>query len=175
MLCIPLSQKTGIGKGADPVKSSTLLALALVLALGACSAISGSRLNPFNWFGGSRAQTNQTVQQLAPNERADGRFLVDQVIALRINRTPGGAIVEAVGLPPTQGYWSAELVALNDGRAADGVLSYEFRVARPTSPQAQGIQQSREITVAAAVSNLRLNGVRQIRVIGARNSRSSSR
>lgn len=157
------------------MKSSTLFALALVLTLGACSAISGSRLNPFNWFGGSQTQKTQTVPQLAANERADGRVLVDQIVSLRIDRTPGGAIVEATGLPTTQGYWNAELVALNEGRATDGVLSYEFRVAPPLTPKAQGIQQSREITVARAVSQARLQGVRQIRVIATRNTRSSSR
>lgn len=156
------------------MKSSTWIALGLVVTLGACSGVRESRLNPFNWFGGSQSQKTKVVE-LAPNERADGRVLIDQVVSMRVNRTPSGAVVEAVGLAPTQGYWKAELVALNDGQAVDGVLSYEFRVAKPRDVWPQGAQQTREIVVAAQVSLNRLQSVRQISVIGARNTRSSRR
>lgn len=155
------------------MKSSALVTLAVVVSLAGCGAIRDSKVNPFNWFGKSRAETTEVA--LNPNERKDGRILVDQVTALRINRTPSGAVIEAVGLPPTQGFWFADLVALNDGYVVDGVLTYEFRIARPITRKSQGTPQTREVTVATAISKSKLASARQIRVVGARSSRSSSR
>ena len=103
------------------------------------------------------------------------RKLVDQVTQMRVNRTPGGAVVEAVGLPVTQGHWQAELVAQNAGYPVDGVLTYEFRIAEPFGFQQQGTPFSREITVATAVSAVRLQNVQTIRVLGARNAQASRR
>jgi len=156
------------------VKSSTWIALGLVVTLGACSTVRDSRLNPFNWFGGSQSQKTTTAQ-LGANERADGRVLIDQLLSMRVNRTPGGAVIEVVGRATTQGYWKAELVALNEGRAVDGMLSYEFRVAKSRVAWPQGAEQTREIVVAKEVSQTRLQSVRQIRVIAARNTRTSRR
>ena len=156
------------------MKTSALLTLTLVVSLAGCGAIRDSKVNPFNWFGKSRAEKTTTVV-VDPNARDDGRVLVDQVTSMRVNRTPAGAVVEVIGLPPTQGYWEADIFALNDGYPVEGVLTYEFRVAKPIVQSRQGTPTSREITAGIAISNARLQGVRSIRVVGARTSRTARR
>ena len=101
---------------------------------------------------------------------ADARDPIDRVTALRIERTPSGVIVHAEGLPPRQGYWDAELVAENDGRPEDGVVSYVFRIIPSAAGTRVGTPYSREVHVAAFLSNVALNGVSQIRVTGVQNS-----
>jgi hypothetical protein len=99
--------------------------------------------------------------------------LVEQVLSLVIEQTPQGAIVRATGLSPTQGYYDAELVPrpLDD----KGVLVYDFRVMPPPEPKPVGAQRTREVTVAAMLSNIKLESIREIVVQGATNARSSRR
>ena len=143
--------------------------LILMTVLSGCAGIKQSRLNPFNWFGKARPAP---VSQLytAPTET---RALVAQVLTLKVEPYPGGAIVRATGLPPSQGYWDAELVAepVDD----KGRLVFEFRIFPPTTPAAAGTPYSRQITVAAAVSNIKLQGVASIVVQGESNALSSRR
>jgi len=148
-----------------------LAVLSVALLAGAC----GSRLNPVNWFGRSTEQ--QVVTAAAPGVKpADPRPLVDQVIDMRVEQIPGGAIVHAVGLPPYQGYWKAALVAENDGRPDEkGVLLLSFRAYQPAAPTPQGTQPSREITAGLFLSNQDLEAVRGIVVRGAQNQRTSRR
>ncbi|RUS60546.1 hypothetical protein EGN72_08155 [Pseudorhodobacter sp. E13] len=146
-----------------------IAALCATLALGACSTIGKSRLNPFNWFGGSE----ETVAVLSPTERpADPRLLVSQVTEMQLERMPGGVIIRATGLPPTQGYWDAELVARP---VEDGKIVYDFRVFPPLGGAAVSTPQSREVTVAAFLSNIKLDSIRQITVQGETNARTSRR
>lgn len=142
--------------------------LCATLALGACSTVSNSRLNPFNWFGGSE----EVVAVETTAVPTDNRLLVAQVSGMTLEKMPGGVIVRATGLPPTQGFWEAELVARD---AEDGVLIYDFRVFPPITPQITSTTQSREVTVAAYLSNVKLNSIRQITVQGATNARTSRR
>jgi len=145
-----------------------LAALTAVMLLQACGGGFVSRLNPFNWF--KRSTPAAVVVVEAP---ADPRPLVDRVISLNIDSYPGGAIVRATGLPPTQGWWKAELVALPVDEA--GVLVYEFRVERPLDATPEGPQQSREIAVAANLSTSALADITQIVVQGANDARASRR
>ena len=144
--------------------------IAIVAAAGLVSAcgLGGSRLNPFNWFGGERE-----VRVAAPVAEAGPRIpLVDQVVSLKAERAPGGAIVSAVGLPPTQGFWEAELAPVsNEG----GVYLLEFRLLPPVTPQRVGTQPSREVLAGTFLSDQTLAGVRTIAVQAARNRRSVSR
>ncbi|MCE6950140.1 hypothetical protein [Cereibacter sphaeroides] len=145
-----------------------LLGLALVLTLGAC----GTRLNPVNWFGGSEPATATMTPVALPAPSEDGRPLMAQVISLDIDAMQGGAIVRAVGLPPTQGYWAAELV----GRPVqDGVKTFEFRALPPMAQTAVSTQQSREVTVGAFITAHELQGIRQITVVAAGNALTSRR
>jgi hypothetical protein len=147
---------------------TVLAALSVVLVVAGCGAIRESRLNPFNWFG--RAEPRETVTTAAPQ---DERLLVAQVLTLSVDPYSTGAIIRAKGIPPTQGWWEAELVA----RPLDenGVLVYDFRVFPPITNTPQGTPRSREITVATSLSNVKLDQVREIVVQGATNALSSRR
>ncbi len=148
-----------------------LAALAVMLLVVSCGRIAQSRLNPFNWFGRSeRVQTVVVAEELAT---PDGRQLVAEVTALVIERNPGGAIIRATGLPPTQGYWEAELVPVPT--EDEGVALFEFRVFPPPTAKAVSTPQSREITVATYLSDIRLEGIREIAVQGANSARSARR
>ncbi len=144
-------------------------ALIALTVLSACGGLRDSRLNPMNWFG--RSQPAAQVQVAAAP--TDPRALVDQVLSMTVESYPGGAIVRATGLPPTQGYWQAELVA----RPLDenGVLVLDFRVFPPIAAAGVINQQSREITVAYNLSDIKLQGISEIVVQGAGNARSSRR
>ncbi len=133
-----------------------------------------TKLNPFNWF--KRGSTQETLTELPdPTVIIDPRGLVQQVVSMSVEKTPGGAIIRATGLPPTQGYWDAELIAENDEKPVKGVLTYQFRIEEPIDFQPVSTPQSREVVVARFVSNIKLQGVSQIRVVGAKNARSTRR
>lgn len=144
-------------------------ALVAVLALSACG-FGQSRLNPLNWFGRSQPVEQATLVTTVPT---DPRPLVAQVLTMTIEPFPGGALVRATGLPPTQGYWDAELVALPVDE--QGTLVLEFHVFQPTERSAVVNQQSREITVAYSLSDIKLETISQIIVQGAGNARASRR
>ena len=153
-----------------PVMRLPILAvLILGTTLTGCATIRESRLNPLNWFGQSRAAPVIELSALPEDRRA----LVAQVTLLKVEPYPGGAIVRATGVPPTQGSWEAELVA----RPLDenGQMVYEFRVFPPRVDAVAGTPYSRQITVAAAISDIALQGVRTIVVQGAGNALSSRR
>ncbi|SIN97301.1 hypothetical protein [Vannielia litorea] len=152
-----------------------LAAMVLVTAISGCSRLAESRINPFNWFGGSRSEA-RTVQSVQTVTVRDSRQLVTQVTRMSVERTPGGAIVTAVGLPPSQGYWDAELVpATPDGLPRNGVMVYDFRIERPLEFQAQGTPRSREVTVAVHLSTIDLAAINTIVVRGQANQRSAGR
>ncbi len=151
-----------------------LLASAVVVfSLSGCDSVRESRVNPFNWFGQSQEET------LAPRtgwrRELDNRALVAQVSDMAVERFPGGAIIRAEGITPTQGWWDAELVAENDGRPVDGVLTYDFRIAAPRTETRVSTPQSRSVSAAVRISDRRLEGVRMIVVRGAENARSVRR
>jgi len=151
------------------------LALALMLAtsLAACGTIRESRINPFNWFG--KAESQPTTLPAA-QEISDGRVPVAQLTRMDLKQMPGGAILSVAGLPPTQGWWNAELIALDpDEAAVDGVLTYRLVVAKPRSLTPVSTPQSRELTAAHFLSDQTLAGVRRVVVVAAQNSMSSSR
>ncbi|PTV97638.1 hypothetical protein C8J27_101755 [Rhodobacter aestuarii] len=153
------------------------LLLASSVALSGCGW-KDSKMNPWNWF------SQEEVTTLAPKEgypeiANDPRELVATVTKLEIKRTQGGAIVAATGMPPTQGWWGADLLAENDGSPVDGVMTYRFVAAwpNPGSPAGQRIStpESREITAAAFINNVKLAQVKKVVVIGAGNQRAVSR
>ncbi|MBK5932958.1 hypothetical protein C8N32_12721 [Rhodovulum imhoffii] len=156
------------------MKRVLIATLAATLTLSACSGVREPRLNPFTWFGRSTETTPADSASTTP-ENVDPRPLVAQVLSMQVEHIPGGAILHVTGLPPSQGYWEADLVPLNEETPEDGVLSYRFHAAPPAAPTRTGTPQSREITAGRFLSEQTLQGVRRITVIGAGNSRSSSR
>jgi hypothetical protein len=155
------------------MKRSTLAAMSAVLVLSACGGFSASSFNPFTWF----EADEEEVTTLVPPGGAiiDNRVPVIQVTEVALERRPGGALLRAVGLPPTQGWWDAELRAENDGEAQDGALVFTFVVAEPREATAQGSPQSREVTAAVYLSDIRLSQAREIRVQAAQNARTLRR
>ena len=155
-------------------RTALLITLALPVGLAGCGGFSDSKLNPFNWFGGS--QNEATTTTLKPNEAADGRQLIAEVTELKVEQTQGGAIVHAAGLPPTQGWWKAELVSENRGRPDEnGVVTYRFLVYQPFATTRVSTPQSRKLTAGIFLSDQRLETITKIVVQGERNSLSSGR
>lgn len=146
------------------------LALVALTVLGGCAAVRDSRINPFNWFGASQREERLALKGAV---RPDARPLVAEVVSMEVEPYPGGAIVRATGLPPSQGWWDAELVArpLDE----DGVLVYDFRVFPPVNGTPAGLPRTREVTVATNITAFRLQSVTGIVVQGSSNARSSRR
>jgi len=163
------------------------------LALGGCAAVRDSRVNPFNWFGSSRSETVATAPEANTNplipagrvglfqrQRAEREIYkgqpIDTVSDLVIERVPGGAIIRASGVSPAQGLYEVQLTPENDDdEAVDGVLSYRLEGRLPENARPGGSEATRTVTAAHAVSDQQLRGVNTIRVVGARNARTSRR
>ncbi len=143
--------------------------LVSLIALSACAGIRKSKVNPFNWF----QRSQQTTSVALPAAPTDERMLVDSVLDMKVEQFHGGAIVRAVGLPPTQGYWDAELVP--QPRDDSGKLVLEFRIFPPVAAADVVNQPSREVTVGLRLSNIKLDGITEIVVQGAKNARVSRR
>lgn len=159
---------------------TTLLSTAVLLTLSGCARLADSRINPLNWFGNSREVSANAapteIRPLVPEGRrtitVDGRQLIQSVTALRVDRAPTGAIVNATGLAPTQGFYNAQLV--NAG-VSNGVLTLEFRAQAPTGFEPEGSARSRQITAAYAIDASDLAGIRTVRVQAQSNARTSGR
>jgi hypothetical protein len=152
-----------------------VLAMLAILTLASCGRLHDSKLNPRNWFRHSSQTATLEPQAGYAAVAADGRLPVQSVTALEIAPNAEGAIVSATGLPPTQGWWKAELVAQNDGQPVDGVMTYDFLVAEPPASERVSTPQSREVTAAAVLSQIQLDVITSIVVKGASNSRSVRR
>jgi len=139
--------------------------MVLTLTLAACGTMRDSRMNPRNWFGRAGAEPS-----LGPVAQDDRRPLVPSVSELTIERTSTGAIVRAEALMPEAGWWDPALIAENNGRPVDGVLTYRFVAARPRTPVAVTAAAPRRLVAAATLSNFDLELVREVVVTGAGNA-----
>lgn len=143
-----------------------LITFLVVLGLTGCA----SRLNPMNWFGNDREERIEVVETQVVT---DNRALVGEVISLSVDPNSGGAIVSAIGLPPRQGYWEADLVEVS---RENGELVLEFRVYRPFNNATRvSTQRSREILAGTALSGHELAGIRTVTVIAQQNRRTVRR
>ena len=143
--------------------------LGLAVALAGCGKVRQSKLNPFNWF--RKSEPRETI--VLPGKQEDPRPLVDTVLSMQVEPIPGGAVVRARGVTPTQGWWDAELVPQPVDE--NGRLVLEFRIFPPLERTAQGVPQSREVVVALYQSNIKLDPVREIIVQGETNARAARR
>ncbi|SDJ41825.1 hypothetical protein [Aliiruegeria lutimaris] len=158
------------------MKVQIVAGLVAVLVLTGCQ----SRYNPTNWGWFSGSQSGTLEPRKGYPSDVDPRNLVSQVTSMQIDQVPGGAIVTAVGLPPTQGYWNADLISTyktETGAVApkDGVIQLEFVIAPPRQQRNVVNTASREVSAGTFLSDQTLRGVRTIRVIGQNNQRSSNR
>ena len=145
-----------------PLRPALALMLAMAAALPGCG-----------WFEDPPKTLEPKGGYRKPQE--EQRVLVQQVTNVTVEQTLSGAIVRATGLPPTQGWYDAALLPANDGQAEDGVLTYRFVVNQPLELRRTSTPQSREVTAAVYLSDIRLQDVRKIVVQGAANSRATSR
>lgn len=140
-----------------------------------------TRWNPVNWFGRSQEATLPVAAAETPTiVPQDPRPSVDQVVELTVDRVEGGALITAMGVPATQGWFEADLVPDTrdiEGRpqAEDGELAFRFVAVPPPTPQPAGSPRSRQISASVFVSSQRLEGARTITVKGQTNQRSSRR
>lgn len=153
--------------GAD-MKRAVVLVTVLGLGLSGCG-FGQSRFNPLNWFR-QPATTEKAPLYKAP---LDKRGLVESITDLKVEPFPGGAIVRVTGLPPTQGYWNASLVALP--KDASGKLSFEFRISPPNGGARAGTPPTREIVVATSLTDYKLQDVTAIEVRSATNAMTAHR
>ena len=157
---------------------ATLLGTAVFLMLTGCANI-GISFNPVNWFSSSiiaQLDTNGQPPTLIPSNRRtaviDNRTLVQSIISLNVDPTSTGAIISAVGVAQTKGYFNAELVSNN---ITNGVLELEFRVQTPTPLAVPGTIQSRKISAAYFINRIDLLNISSVRVTAETNARTSTR
>lgn len=170
------------------MRTTVSVLLVSTLVLSACGGLRDSRVNPFNWFGGSEpapiataANTNPLIPTRSGLFNSRDRETVypgqpiDTVSDLVIERVPGGAIIRATGLAAVQGVHDVQLTpAVEEEAAVDGVLTYRLEGVRPANA-VQGAPATREVVVARKVTDQTLAGARTIRVEAARNALQSRR
>lgn len=142
------------------------LVLIALLPLAACGQ-NVSVWAPKTWFGYGQVPEDT---QVAPAESEDPRPLVASVTSASLERANGGVIVRATGLPPTQGWWLAELMP---APIENGELVLDFRLSAPLDQANQGTPRSRQVTVAYLISSYSLerDGITRVVVRGESNSR----
>ena len=96
------------------MRATLPLLLRTALATTGCARLADSRINPLNWFGSSQSSSVTPTGELRPlvpanrtTKVTDERGAIAQVSALRIERTPDGAIMRATGIASTQGQFNA--------------------------------------------------------------------
>lgn len=157
------------------------------IVLSGCSRLRDSRLNPGNWFGGSKSQpvatsttsANPLIPERTTLRRRDRREIyngtpVDQITKLEVERTAAGAIVRVTAISLQQGAYDVRLISDTEGDPVDGVLTFRLLALQPTD-QPQGQPRQRTLHAARFVSNNTLSTTRTIRVVGARNERVTKR
>ncbi|PWJ20860.1 hypothetical protein [Jannaschia seohaensis] len=152
------------------MRKATLAAGLALLALAGCggggeSGGGGMGIRAFD-FSNNRDVLDELRARL-------GEPLVDQVVSMELSPTPGGVIVSAVGLPPTQGFWDATLVRVPTDEAA--TLLLEFRLLPPVEPRPVGTQPSREVLAGTFLSRQDLAGIRTVAIQAQRNRATSRR
>lgn len=151
---------------------------AALLVLAGCE----SRYNPGNWgwFSGGGGKQETLEPRGGYEDPSDRRPFVTQVTDVRVERVAGGAIVTAVGLPPTQGYWEADLVpayttVTGKPAARDGVMWLEFRAIGPLTPHPVGTPLSREVVTGVFLTDQALANAGRIVVVAEGNERIARR
>lgn len=171
------------------MRKSIAVLVILSMALSACGW-RDSRINPVNWFGNSRSapvpaqdpgQTNPLIpdrsSSIFKRRNQEAPYLgspVDQITALSVEPSGGGAIIRVTGRTLRQGAYDVRLVAANDGTPVDGLLTLELRAMQPDDTP-QGPEATRRVHAGRFVSDQDLSRISAIRVVGLRSSQTSSR
>lgn len=162
-----------------------IVVICLAIAVTGLSACN-SRYNPVNWFGGSQevpadgaANTNPLIPQKSdfssrPEESYPG-IPVAKITELKVERVADGALIRATGIAHVQGAFGVKLRPKDDGKPVNGVLTYELLAVQPSTGVRGGSEKTREVTVAHALTDQQLAGVRTIRVEAYENARQARR
>ncbi|MGH1414715.1 MAG: hypothetical protein ACRBB0_14595 [Pelagimonas sp.] len=155
------------------------------LVLTSCGSIGGSRLNPFNWFGNSSSEpiaASEDVNPLIPKRRASVFFKekdtsyrgteIGEVTELLVERRPGGAIIRATAVADRQDFFDVKLIPVIE-ETNDSTLTFAFKALQSRGDI--GTSASRTVTAAMWVTDNQLAGIREIRVKGDRNVRTTRR
>lgn len=170
------------------MRKTIALMLISTMVLASCGSLGSSRLNPANWFGRATstentASTNPLIPKRAPGAgllsfSQEGPYVgwpVDQITALRVERTQDGAIIRIEAVAARQGSFHVRVVPDNElEEPVNGVLSYTLKAVFPQRT-AVGTVPSRKIVAAHYLNDKELEGVRTIRVAGQRNTLSVRR
>jgi hypothetical protein len=136
----------------------------LFLIFLAGTALAGCSMQMPGFLG--RGGTGSGTYTLGGEERPD-----PQPVALRAARVEPalrGIIVRADGVAPTQGYHSAEFVALGGAEPdASGIMSFELTAIPPETPQAIGPANTRGLSAAFFLPSRLARDVRGFRISGA--------
>lgn len=174
------------------MRKTLLVVLISTLSLSGCSSVRDSRVNPFNWFGGTEevaagdVATDEDASPGAANplipqrsgllqsreERNQYRGTpIDAITEVILERVPGGVMIRATGLAATQGIYEARLTPDNKDEApVDGVLTYRLEVLNNPNVRAQGPAATRQVTVARTLTDQELGDTRIIRIEGVQNA-----
>ena len=171
------------------MRKSLSVLLVSTMVLTACG-LRESVVNPFNWFGRSQSEpiavpenVNPLIPRRSPlfSRRASdeddyaGRPF-EEIVDLKVERVPGGAIIRATGLAARQGRYEVRLTpATDDETPVDGVLTYRLEGVEPGFNTAAGTKPTREVTAGRKVTDQMLRGVNVIRVEGSLNARTARR
>ncbi|MCR8549649.1 hypothetical protein M4578_17600 [Salipiger sp. P9] len=167
-------------------KSLSVLIVAGVV-LTSCGSVRESRLNPFNWFGGSESVAVDPAatganNPLIPKRRASvfrakeagyAGHPVETVSELLIERRPGGAIIRVTGVADRAGPFEVRLIKDEDV-SDDNTLAYTLKALQSAGPRNTG-ERARMVTAALWLTEQELAGIREIRVAGRTNARASRR
>lgn len=151
------------------MKPIVVLMIAVALIGPGCSGNSFS-----NWLNPKPTTTLEPKGGYKP-VAVDNRPVIEEITSLRVENTLGGVILIAEGLPPTQGFWEADLVPVETGDAKSTSRKFEFRARPPISPAPTGSTASRKIEAGIYLSNQDLEGARTLTVVSLKSTRSVNR
>ena len=162
------------------MKSFIFLLLTASLLTTGCESTRDSKANPFNWFGGSKKEGNQSDAKTAlipkkkltlfTMKKTEAVYLgqpIDKLSTLIMDEVPGGLLIQVTGMAQKTGIYDGRLIPLDSPDTS--VLEFRFDVIQPTDATGGPIA-SRTITVAAYLTDQDLETVSTIRVRGANNT-----
>lgn len=148
-----------------PARQFRCLAV-LLLTLAGCSGGVFDRPDP------DTLEPEGGYAAVAPETRA----LVGTLTGLRLDRTPGGAIVTATGVTRTQGFWDVGLAREDDEGLPETARVYTLRARPPltadgtAAPAAIGPASARTVSAGVFIGNTILGRLDRITVRGAQGS-----
>ena len=151
-----------------------IAAVAALTVLSGCAQISESRFNPLNWFGGSSEEATTLAGDISKYQGPpDTSVQIAELVSMKVDRMPGGAIITAEGVAPIQGFWEPKLVVADS--EDPGTITLDFRIQRPFRQHPAGAVPTRTVSAGAFLSDAKLRNVNRIIVRGASTQRVSSR